>query len=417
MKCWIFFLSCFMALHVVYAQPTQWRGPDRNGLFPAENLLPKWPDEGPEMILKVENIGSGFSSPIYYNNSIYISGKVDSLDYLTRVDMAGNIIFQVQYGKAWEASYPDSRSTPTIENERVYLISGMGEVVCIDANDGALLWMVNAHEKYEGALHRWGVAESPLIVENKVIYTTGGEKTSVVALDKKTGEEVWTAKSLGGPKAFVSPILYEYNGVRLIVAATAEDVLGIDPDNGDILWSHENFPENDDDARSRATIKTNSAIYTADELFISRGYDQVSFMLKIAPDGKSVQEKWTEYVMDTHHGGYVHVGDYLFGSNWESNSKGKWVCLEWSTGKVMYEEQWITKGSIVYADGMLYCYEERSGTVALVNPNPERFERVSEFRIKLGSGPHWAHPYIADGKLFVRHGDVLMVFDISAQGG
>jgi hypothetical protein len=121
--------------------------------------------------------------------------------------------------------------------------------------------------------------------------------------------------------------------------------------------------------------------------------------------------------MDTHHGGYVKVGDYLFGSNWENNSKGNWVCLEWASGKVMWEEKWHTKGSIICADGMLYCYEERSGNVALVNPSPAKFDIVSTFKITEGSGPHWAHPAIAEGKLFIRHGDVLMVFDIQKKAG
>jgi hypothetical protein len=137
-------------------------------------------------------------------------------------------------------------------------------------------------------------------------------------------------------------------------------------------------------------------------------------MLKMSADGKSFKELWKSSTLDTHHGHYVFAGDYLYGTNWLSNAKGNWVCLEWPTGKVMYEEEWITKGSIVLADGMLYCYEERSGNVALVKPNPDKFDVVSTFKIPSGSGPHWAHPYIADGKLLMRHGDVLMVFNIKA---
>jgi outer membrane protein assembly factor BamB len=293
----------------------------------------------------------------------------------------------------------------------------MGEVVCLRAHDGSQVWRVDAHERYKGELHRWGVAESPLVVDDKVIYTTGGEMTSVIALDKENGDEIWKTRSLGGPKAFVSPILYEFNGLRQIIAAVAEYVLGIDPANGDILWTYQNLPEEDDKTRGRATIKTNSPIYEGDEVYISRGYDQVSFMLKMAPDGRSVTEKWTGTTMDTHHGGYVKVGDHLYGSNWESNSKGNWVCLDWKTGEVRYEEKWITKGSVVFADGMLYCYEERSGNISLVTPTPEKFDQVSQFRIEAGSGPHWAHPYISAGKLFIRHGDVLMVFDIENKQG
>jgi outer membrane protein assembly factor BamB len=314
---------------------------------------------------------------------------------------------------AWSKSYSDTRSTPTIENDRIYLISGMGEVICLALEDGTIIWTVNAHEKYKGELHRWGVAESPLIVDDKVIYVTGGTQTSVIALNKLTGKEMWTSKSLGDPKAFVSPIIYKNGSVRQIVAVTAKHIVGLDPATGEIQWQYQNLPdESDADAYRRATIKANSPIYKGNELYYSRGYDQSSYMIRISDDGKSVSELWTGDVMDTHHGGYVNIGDHIYASNWESNSKGKWGCIEWSTGKVLFEETWNTKGSIIYADGMLYCYEERSGNVALVNPNPQKFEIISTFKITDGSGPHWAHPYIAEDKLLIRHGEVLFVYNI-----
>jgi outer membrane protein assembly factor BamB len=403
--------ALMMVAGFLQAQVVQWRGPERNGHFPSEDLLRSWPEGGPEVVLKVDDLGGGYSSPVLYKGNIYISGKKDSLDYLTKLDLQGNIDYQVSVGRAWEKSYPESRSTPTIEEDRIYLISGMGEVTCVHEPDGSILWSVDAHTVYKGELHRWGVAESPLIVDNLVVYTTGGEVASVVAFDKMTGEEVWKAKSLGGPKAFVSPVLYDHGGVRQIIAVTADHVLGIDPGNGDIMWTYEQFPE-DEKARGRATIKTNSPIYRKDEIFLARGYDQITFKLRMAPDGNAVEPLWSGYDMDTHHGGYVLVGDYLYGSNWESNSQGKWMCVDWKTGMPVYEEDWITKGSIVTADGMLYCYEERSGNLALVEPTPEGFLIKGSLKIEDGTGPHWAHPYIDRGYLLVRHGDVLYAFDI-----
>jgi len=395
------------------AQEAQWRGPDRNGIYPETSLLEEWPENGPEMILKVEDLGTGYSSPIFSNGIIYITGRKGDRDYLSAVDINGNLVYQVSYGQAWDQTYPESRCTPTLDGDRIYVVSGKGEIVCLNATNGEKVWSVNAHEKYSGELHRWGLAESPLIVDDVVIYTTGGKVSSVVAFNKFNGQETWKAESTGDYRAYVSPVLYENGKVRLIIAVTGNYVLGISPEDGRISAQYTYLPD-DPNAQRGATNNTNSPLIRGDEIFISKGYDQYGVMLKLENDGKSLKEIWRSSTLDTHHGHYVYAGNYLFGSNWLSNSKGNWVCLDWKSGKVMFEEEWITKGSVVYADGMLYCYEERSGNLALVNPNPKKFDIVSSFKIELGSGPHWAHPYIADGKLLVRHGEVLMVFDINA---
>jgi hypothetical protein len=137
--------------------------------------------------------------------------------------------------------------------------------------------------------------------------------------------------------------------------------------------------------------------------------------LKLNEDGSGVQQVWTDPVLDVHHGGVVLVDDCLYGSNWINNREGKWCAIDWETGKANYEQEWNTKGSIIFADGMLYVYEEQRGHVGLVRPGPEEFDLVSSFRVEDGAGPHWAHPSIYDGKLFLRHGDVLMVYNIKDQ--
>jgi outer membrane protein assembly factor BamB len=405
-------LLCLTLNVVVYAQEAQWRGPDRSGIFPEKGLLKKWPESGPEMILKVADVGNGYSQPVLHGDVIYITGKKDENDILSAVNLKGETLYQVVYGKSWNNTYPETRSTPTIDGDRLYVISGMGEVVCIEKATGKILWSVNAHEKYKGEIHRWGVAESPLIVDGIVTYTSGGNQNSIIALDKMSGKEVWKSESVGGARTYVSPVLYEDGNVRLIIASTSDYVIGIDPKDGKVWWKYKYLPA-DGDGRG-ATNSTNSAIIRNSEIFISKGYDQYGVMLQVAADGKSVKEKWRTEVLDTHHGHYVNVGNYIYGSNWQNNSKGNWVCLNWDTGKVMYETEWITKGPIAFADDKLYCYEERSGHVALVNPTPEKFDIVSTFQIKDGSGPHWAHTYIKDGKLIMRHGEVLMVFNIKS---
>ena len=395
----------------IFSQEIQWRGPERNGQFPDKGLMKEWPADGPEMLLKVEGIGMGYSSPVLFEDVLYVTGKKGEEDYLSAFDMEGNIKFQVKYGSSWNQSYPETRSTPTIDGDRIYVISGIGEVVCLNTRDGTINWSVNANELFEGEIHRWGVAESPLIIDDKVLYTCGGNKASVIALNKHSGKIEWQAESLGGGRTYVSSVIYQQDGKQLIVALTAHHILGIVPENGKIAWHYKYLPPEGAGGRG-ATNSTNSPISSGDEIFVSKGYDQYGVMLKVSSDMNSVEEKWRTSVLDTHHGHYVKVGDYLYGSNWHSNSTGNWVCLNWDSGEVMYDEKWNTKGSIALADGMMYCYEERGGNVALVKPTPKEFDIISTFKIGYGSGPHWAHPYIADKKLLIRHGEVVMVFDI-----
>ena len=411
MKTYISILLALLFLNVSEAQISQWRGPDRSGKYPDSGLLAEWPENGPEMIIKVDDVGSGYSSPVMYEGVYYITGKIDDSDFLSAVDQEGNLLYQVNYGKSWMNSYPETRCTPTIQGDYIYLISGSGEVACLNRKDGSQVWKVNAHEKYNGEYHRWGVAESPLLIDDKVLYTNGGDNYSVIAFDRETGEEVWKSKSLGGARTYVSPIIYQNEDVQFIIALTANHVLGISPDNGDFIWQYQYLPD-DGSTGNGATNSTNSPIVKGNEIFISKGYNQYGVMLRVSNDGKSVEEIWRTYVLDTHHGHYVNVGDYIYGSNWENNSKGKWVCLEWATGEVMYEEEWHTKGPIMFADNLLYCYEERGGNIALVNPTPDNFDIVSSFKIEYGNGPHWAHPHVANGKLLMRHGEVFMVFEL-----
>jgi outer membrane protein assembly factor BamB len=391
------------------AQPIQFRGPARDGHFPEQGLLKSWPEDGPALILETENLGKGWSTPVLTGDKIYVTGMIDTLDYLTALDMKGNILWQTSFGRSWNQSFPDTRSTPVVDGDRIYVQSGTGRVACIEKETGKELWAVGVDQKFAGEYHLWGNSETPLVVDGKVICSPGGSETSVVALDKMTGETIWKTKSMGGPRAYASATLYEYNGFRYILAVIGTHLMAIKPDNGEIAWSYKYLnPEKWDQP---GLIWTNTPVYKGDEIFISKGYDYYSVMLKMDPSGTSVSEKFIDNTLDNHHHGMILSGDYLYGSNWQDNRRGQWVCMDWNTGEIKYEAEWDTKGALVMADGMLYAYNER-GNVGLIKPGPEKFEVVSQFKVTKGAGPHWAHPFITDGKLLIRHGEALMVYDI-----
>ncbi len=393
----------------VNAQLVQWRGPNRDGQFQESGLLKEWPENGPEIILEAEGIGKGWSSPIMVGNMIYTTGMIDTLDYLTAMDLQGNVKWQVSYGRAWNQSFPDTRSTPVVEDNRIYVQSGTGEVSCFNRENGETIWKVDVDENFKAEYHTWGNSETPLIVDDKVICSPGGNQTSIVALNKMTGEPVWQTESLGGPRAYASATIYEFKDFRYILAMIGTHLMAIHPETGEIAWNYKYL----DPAKwdSEGLIWANTPIYKEDEIFLSMGYDYHAVMLKMDSTGTSVSEKFIDRTLDNHHHGVILHDGHLYGSNWYNNKQGRWVCMVWDTGEIKYVDEWDTKGALVLADGMLYAYNER-GNVGLVKPSPDGFEVVSQFRTTKGAGPHWAHPFIADGKLLLRHGEVLFVYDI-----
>jgi outer membrane protein assembly factor BamB len=391
----------------------QWRGINRDGISKETDLLKNWGENGPKLILTVEGLGKGFSSPSISNGVIYITGMDDNKEFLSAFDLNGNLKWKKEYGNAYTKSYPDARTTPTVDGNSVYVISGTGEVACLDAASGNIKWSVAALDKFGGKQGSWGTAESPLIMENKVIYTPCGDQTTIVALDKDTGETVWSSKTLNDNSGYVSPILIERGGRGLIITVTGNYIIGVNPENGDILWQvkYTEIPP----PKSGNDINIPSPLYYEGRVFVTSGYDHAGVMLDLSEDGSSASVAWWNKDLDTHHGGVVLVNGYIYGSNWINNGAGNWVCLDWNAGKTMYEKEWENKGSIIYADGMLYCYEEKRGNLALVRATPDDFVIVSSFMITEGKGPHWGHPVISDGRLYIRHGDFLMVYDIKAE--
>jgi outer membrane protein assembly factor BamB len=405
-------IAFFLLAVISFAQPTQWRGPQRSGKFLDTGLLKKWLDAGPELVLKVEGIGKGYSSVVATDKYIFATGMIDTLDYLSCITPEGQIRWKVAYGRSWTKSFPETRGTATIEGDRIYVISGTGQLVCINIEDGAIRWKVNVDKAYQSEWHIWGVAESPLIVDDKVICTPGGAKTSVVAFDKMTGKLVWQSESVGGPRCYVSPIIYEYKQFRYILAATGTNLIALEPATGKVAWTFKYW----DGAKwdQPGLIWANTPVVKGRDIFLSMGYDYPDVMITMAEDGASVTEKWRNQILDNHHHGLIELDGFLYGSNWQSNSKGKWVCMDWNSGEVKYETEWLTKGELIYDDGLFYILEEKTGTVALVKPNPQSFEVISSFKLQGGNGPFWSHPFIANGKLYLRHGDVLFVYNIKA---
>ena len=393
---------------------TQFRGPNRDGIYSAESgLLKQWPEGGPQLLWENTDLVQGYSSPAVLSGTVYITGMNEdkTQEVFFAIDSTGKTLYQTPYGTAWKQAYPETRTTPTIVDGKAYVISGMGEIACINIADGSIVWQVDGTAKYGSTTGNWGTAECPLVVDNKVIYSPGGNQTTIVALDKETGAEIWKSRSLGEARNYVQPALITWNGKRQIVGATCNYYYGVDPETGEIQWSVNGWYP----SAPWENICPNGPIFKDGILIFSQGYGINTTAFKLADDLKSVSVAWKNDDLSTHHGGYVLVDGVVYGSNWVNNTSGNWVAVDFATGKTLYNEAWSGgkgKGSTVYADGMLYTYDERRGFVGLVRPTKDKFDVVSEFRITKGSGPYWSHIVISNGIMYVRHGEYLAAYKV-----
>ena len=405
-------LILLLPLEGTFSQSAQFRGEKGDGVYSETGLLKSWPEGGPQCILTVEGIGKGFSSAVVSGETIYVTGMKEAKDYLSAIGFDGTIKWQVTYGNAWTKSFPDTRCTPTVEGNRIYVISGTGRMACINTSDGKEIWAADVDADFESKWHDWGVAESLLLVDNLVICTPAGKKAAVAAYDKLTGKLAWQSKTSEGQRSYASPVLFRWKDFRYILASTTKEIIALVPETGEIAWSFTHWQADRDPNEDGGQIYTNNPTIRDNEIYLTRGYDYPGMMLSVSPDGKSATEKWIDKTLDNHHHGVILNDGSLYGSNWINNGNGNWVCLDWNTGAVKWEQKWFNKGPVIFADGLLYIMDEKSGNVGLVKPDPAKFDLVSSFKIAKGTGPFWAHPSIFDGKLLIRHGDVLMVYKI-----
>jgi outer membrane protein assembly factor BamB len=392
-----------------YSQLYEWRGPGRSGIYNETGLLKKWPDGGPVLLWEADQLGDGYSSPTVTDDAVYVTGRRETSDILFALTPDGKKKWETVYGKAWMTNHTGSRCTPTYYNGNLFVISGSGDIVCL-GTDGKIKWTKNHYELYEGQPLMFGISESPLVVDNMVIATPGGKKASIVAFNIADGKVMWETEPLGDPQ-YVNPKLVEYAGKKMIVTVMGTYILAVDSKDGKVIWKLD-YPQIN---AATGRVMKNHAItplYKDGNILIANGYNWVALKLKLSPDGTSVETVWENRNFDPQLGGVVLQGNNIFGSTHMSKPVDMWTCVDWVTGKTLWNTRWYSRGSVISADGMLYLFEEKSGHVALVKPDPSKLDVVSEFQITKGDGPFWAHPVINKGRLFIRHGETMMVYKI-----
>lgn len=397
----IFFVCfSFITLTLTAQNNIQWRGVDRTGIYNEAGLLQQWPESGPSLLWHYNGLGEGHTSVAIDSDKIYLTGMSDGKGYIYIFDLNGKLLNKKEYGPEWNKSYNGTRGTVTINDGNIYLISGLGDIYCIDQNSLNIIWKKNILQEFNASNIEWGINEAPLIIDNMIIATPGGKQQNVVALNKKTGVLIWSSPGEGDPAAYCSPLYISDQDVPLIVTMTANHIIGIEAATGKKLWSHEN--------KNRYSIHPNTPVYGDNMLLCTSGYGRGSTMLKLTNGGRNIETAWFSQELDSQIGAMVKVGDYAYGSG--HNNKF-WFCVNWKTGEIMYKEKGLAMGNIIANKGMLYCYTDR-GDVILAKSTPEKMDIVSRFKITMGTEQHWAHPVIYKGVLYIRHGNTLMAYNI-----
>ena len=409
-KAVLLIFTFFLSSTMIYGQLYEWRGPGRTGIYNETGLLKKWPASGPKLVWEAEGMGMGYSSATVTDDAVYVTGRKEANDVLTALTPDGKKKWEVIYGKAWTANHDGTRCTPTVYNGNIFLISGSGDIVCV-GTDGKIKWTKNHYNLYESKPLQFGISESPLAFDNMVIASPGGKKASVVAFNVADGKVIWEAEPVEATPQYVNPKLIEYAGKKIIITVMGTNILAINAKDGKLMWKVDYVTANSGQPKSYK----NHAItptFKDGEILIANGYNWIALKFKLSVDGNSVTKVWENTAFDPQLGGVVLLSGFIYGSTHQAQPADSWACVDWKTGKTMWTAKWYSKGSIISADGMLYLYEEKSGHVALVKPDPAKLDIVSEFQITKGEGPFWAHPVIKNGKLYIRHGDVLLVYQV-----
>lgn len=401
------FLVLLACLTAGAGDSPQFRGPNRDGVFGEQGLLKAWPEGGPSVAWIAKDLGKGYSTVSVVQGKIYTTGMLeDEMGYLFILGANGTVEKKIPYGKeTQEKQAPGSRSTPTIDGNCAYLMSALGVLYCIDLAKGEKRWEVNVLERFGATNNMWNLAESVLVDGDRVICTPGGKDAVAAALNKMTGETVWATKGLDDRASYCSPVIVKHNDRRILLDETSTYILGADAGTGELLWTFEQKVPWD--------IHAVTPVYSDGLVYYTAGDAIGGGALQIAPDGKSVTSKWKSTDLDSLHHGVVLVDGYLYGT---SSKRGRLVCVEMATGKTMWSTREIRECVVVAADGMLYTYEgPKSGIVSLVKAVPSGFERTGQFTVTEGATQHWPHPTIANGRLYIRHGDTLIAYDIAAK--
>ncbi len=392
----------------VRAQDASWprfRGADFDDHSPDSGLLKVWPEGGPDRLWLFDEAGLGYAGFSVADGKLFTMGARDAVTCLIALDAGtGEELWATEVSALYRNDWGDGpRSTPTVDGDRVYALSGRGELICAKTSDGEELWSVNLEKDFGGGVPGWGYCESVLVDGDQVVCTPGGRQGAVLALDKMTGEKRWQSDELKDGAQYASLLPIEVAGKRQYVQLFQKTLAGVSAADGSLLWSS-------DWGGRVAVIPT--PIFHDGSVYIASGYGVGCKRVEIG--AAAAKDAWQNDVMVNHHGGVVLIDGHLYGHS----DNGGWKCQNFATGEELWADRGVGKGAVHYADGMLYCLSESDGTVALVEASTEGWKEKSRFQLspqtelRKPKGKIWVHPVVVGGRLYLRDQELIYCYDV-----
>jgi outer membrane protein assembly factor BamB len=405
----------------------QWRGPNRDGRSAETGLLQSWPEGGPSLLWAAEGIGGGFSSVSIADGRIYTLGDGEDGQYaLALSETDGSILWRTLIGPTWEDEYLGPRSTPTVDGDRLYIMSTEGDVICLEAETGEEVWRRSLPADFGSYMMKamgttdWKYSESPLVDGDRVIVTPGVTDAALAALDKASGETLWTAgiPRLGSAgsygAAYSSVVVSQAAGVKQYVQLIGRGVIGVEAESGEFLWGYNPV------ANDIANIPT--PLVWGDYVFTSTGYGTGAALLHLTPGeegGVTAEQVYflEANVFQNHHGGMIlHDGHVFTGTG---HNRGFPLAVRVEDGAVAWgpeRNEGSGSAAITYADGRI-VFRYQDGLVLLVEATPEGYREHGSFQIPDVEHPSWPHPVVSDGRLYLREQGKLFCYDVRAPEG
>jgi outer membrane protein assembly factor BamB len=366
----------------------RWRGPDLNGISPEKGWQTQWPAEGPKQLWKA-SVGTGFSSFSVSDGRVYTMGNTANTDWV--------FCLEATTGKrVWGHSYPcplaannfegGPCATPTVADGRVYTFSRKGDLFCLDAVKGTVIWSKNLNRELGLEIPTWGCASSALVEGAMVVVNMG---SAGVALDRKSGQVVWV--SAKGPGAYATPVPFKIGSERCLAILSRQSLIAVKAADGHEVWSYPWKTEYD--------VNAADPIVDGDKVFISSGYNHGGAVLKMT--GQTPEKVWENKNLRNHFDSCVLWQGHLYGPD-DSGLR----CVAFDTGELKWTYAEFGKGSLMVADGKLVGLSEK-GELIIAEPTAAEFKPIA--RAQVLKGKCWTTPLLSNGQIYCRNavGDVV----------
>jgi outer membrane protein assembly factor BamB len=385
----------------IQAEWPGFRGPDRDGHYDGQPINTNWPAGGLRPLWK-QPIGGGYAS------FAMAGGRAFTIEQ--RREQEAVTAYDVETGRElWATAYPADfnesmggegpRATPACNDGKVYSLGAMGDLLCLDASNGNVIWKVNILTDNQAELPTYGVASSPLVVGDKVIVQAGGSHgKSVVAYDKLAGKSLWRA--LDDPAAYSSPVLVQLAGRPQLLIVTERRAVGLQVADGTLLWETP-WKVNQGNRNNAQPL-----VLGPDRFLLSAGYGTGSEGVEVSKtaSGLVAQPVWRNTAMKNKFTSSVFWRGFVYGLD-----EDMLVCLDAKTGRRQWKDGRYGYGEVEVADGYLIVLSG-DGQLALVKAAPDHFEEVVHFQAL--DGKTWNHPALAGGRILVRNAAQMACFDL-----